>query len=727
MPQVLIISNRLPVSVKKEDGQLRYSASVGGLATGLSSFVSGRRNKWIGWPGIASDELSDKDRKAITRELAKSNCIPVFLSQKQIDDFYNGYSNAILWPMFHNLKPAKVSEQDYRRWWRAYQTVNREFAEAALSVAQTRSQIWVHDYQLLLLPDLLRQEKPEANIGFFLHIPFPDDKTFGQIAEHTKLLQGVLGAGLVGFHTTGYVRNFLANCQAYTKASVGTDQVVNGSHITRVANFPMGIDYDKYATASKTKAVRAAMRKYQKRYKGRRVIVAVDRLDPTKGLVERLKAYRDFLAANPKQHGKVVFSMVAAPSRTEIDAYKNLKQKLDKLAVEINETYGTDKWQPLDYMNISLPFEEVTALFKIADVAFIAPLKDGMNLVAKEYVASRQKNGVLILSETAGAAEELRDALLVNPRKPATLVNALQDALTMPKGDLKQRMNNMHQHLASNTVHTWAGNFVKAMQPPLTSGSTLARAFNARTGKQIFKHYDTALKRLIVLDYDGSLVPFTDDYRTGRSSKSLIHLLEKIAADPRNELIIISGRSIIDLESKLPGDDYTLIAEHGAAIKHAGSHDWDITKESDPKWQEDVLPLLEYYAALTPGAHVETKDHSLVWHYRESPAYYAQKYGVVLRRALKPLLKKHHLKVYQGNKILEIKNPRLTKGRALKPWLQRKHDFVLIVGDDYTDETMFAVAPAESFTVKVGRGRTLARYRISDDERIRELLKQLTD
>ena len=726
MSQVIIVSNRLPVSVKKEDGELVFYPSIGGIATGLASYADDRRNRWIGWPGIASDELTGNDRQVIVDELAKHNCSPVFLSQRQIDDFYNGYSNTVLWPLFHNLTRRAAPDTETRgRWWRTYRSINEQYAAAALNLAETGTRVWVHDYQLLLVPELLRAGRSDIITGFFLHIPFPAFKTFARLPEYKKLLRGMLGADVVGFHTPSYVANFLESSVAAGVAdALGTELVIEDRAV-RVADFPMGIDYEKYAAATKSKAVKEAVRRYRKRYKRLKVIVAVDRLDPTKGLVERLRAYATLLERNPRLRGKVVFSMVAAPSRTDIPAYQQLTKRLASLVGEINTAYGSPKWQPVDYMNFTQPFEEVTALFQIADVAFIAPLRDGMNLAAKEFVASKHKSGVLILSETAGAAEELQDALLVNPKRPETLVDALEQALKMRKRELRVRLRRMQQQLATNTVQEWAHEFVSTLQQPVPGTPVIVRTLKGKLELALLNDWRQAKKRLLLLDYDGSLVPFTEDYKAARPPKALIQLLETLSADQATDLVLISGRSAEDLQAWFGHLPINLVAEHGATVKSARGKSWQTIEKVDTQWKKLLQPVLEKYAGLAPGAIVEVKPHSLVWHYRAASPYYAQKYAVILKRVLKPALKKYGLELLQGNKVLEIKNPRITKGMAAQRWLRRDYGFILAIGDDITDEDLFSALPLAAHSIRVGHGRTGAHYRLASSKETVNLLKKL--
>jgi len=726
MSQVIIVSNRLPISVKKVNAKFVYSPSLGGLATGLSSYVNDQGNIWIGWPGIASDELSENDKQQIATKLGKRNCYPVFLSQKQIDEYYNGYSNSVLWPLFHNLPGQHISPDRKSSWWQTYRKVNQHFAEVIINLAQPKNQIWIHDYQLLLLPLLLRSEQTVSNIGFFLHIPFPDAIALSSLTESKKLLNGMLGANLIGFHTTNYVHNFLDYCKIMNLGSVSDSIITLPSHTVQVSEFPMGIDYQKYAQASKTKEVKQAAKRFKKRYRGRKLIVSVDRLDPTKGLIERLIAYSEYLKRNPKQHGKVVFAMVAAPSRTEITVYKKLTKRLQELSSEINRSYGTFAWQPVDYIDTPQSFENVAALFRIADVAFIVPLRDGMNLVAKEFIASSKRRGVLILSETAGAAEELQDALLVDPGRPESLVEALEQAMSMHKRELRARLKHMKKDLSINTVHRWAKTFVETMQKPIPGTPHWTRSLNKRLSGQLYADFHKAKKRLLLLDYDGTLVPFSAHHLDAKPPKVLIRLLEQLSADPKNELVLSSGRSAENLQDWFGAIPINLVAEHGAIIKKSHNKNWHEVEKSNTNWKNIILPTLKRYTGLTPGARIEIKQNSLAWHYRAAKPYQAQKYAVIIRRTLGPFLKTYGLELLQGNKVLEIKNPRISKASAARQWIDQDYPFVLSIGDDVTDETLFLTLPDNCYGIKVGRGRTAARFRVASNKEAITLLRKLT-
>ncbi len=724
MGNLIIVSNRLPVGVKRVDGKLEFFPTVGGLATGLSSYAAKGNSKWIGWPGIAADDLSEQDKKLIARELKKYKCYPVHLTQKQLELYYNDYSNSVIWPLFHNME---VRHGNTAASWKAYQEVNTLFAEEIIALSQPGSTIWVHDYHLLLLPGLLRLERPTDHIGFFLHIPFPGPELFTPLKHASELAQGMLGADLVGFHTTSYAEAFLEDCRQLGLGIVEPRKVALPDRVVRVTNFPISIDYGKFARATKQRAVKRERRKMAWKYRGKKVIITVDRLDPTKGLAGRLEAYEKFLARNPALHKKVVLVMVAVPTRSDILEYKELKERVDKLVARINKKFGAATWEPVEYHYESWPFERLAALYQRADVAFIAPLRDGMNLVAKEYIASRPKHdGVLILSETAGAAEELKDAVLVNPAQPATLVNGLQQALSMPRGELKRRTRTMQRHLEEFTVQAWADSFMNNLQKPVTPRPILTKHLNATRTKEIVFTYHQTQKRLILLDYDGVLRPFMKDPSEARPSLQVLKLLKRLGSEPRNEVVIISGRSKTELQSWFGTLPVALAAEHGALFRRKGGTNWHKTAGLTSKaWRGEVLPILEYYADLTPGALVERKEWSLVWHYRAAGAYYAQKHLVALRRLLKPVAAQYDLVIKEGNKVFEIHPSIISKGRVAQEWLIHDHDFILCLGDDATDEDMFAVLPPEAYSVKVGRGPTKASLRAKDVDDVLSFLSKL--
>jgi trehalose 6-phosphate synthase/phosphatase len=722
MTELIIVSNRLPVSVRKTDQGVEVYPSSGGLATGMSGYTKRRGTKWIGWPGVTSDTLSVADREEIARKLKKYRCYPVFLTQKQVDGYYNGYSNSVLWPWFHDL-PVRTENE---RSWQAYQAVNRYFAEAVLRLSKPRGTIWIHDYQLFLLPQMLRAERPRDHIGFFLHIPFPAPKVFTMNKHAASLLGGMLGADLVGFHTNFYSKNFLKSCQQLELGDVSGDHIVLPGRVVRAAEFPMSIDYYKFAHAARQHQVRVERSKLERQYRGKKLIVTVDRLEPAKGLVERLEAYEKLIANNRRLRGSVSMLMLAIPSRESIAEYQQLKERVEGLVKHINDTFGTEHWQPVDYLYQTVPFERLSAMYQRADVAFIAPIRDGMNLVAKEYLASQgRRGGVLVLSKTAGAAAELKQAIQVDPAQPKTLVRGLSRALSLPAPELRQRTNVMRRHLRRFTIQRWADSFMQELHRPQPVQLHRTYTLNAARQQRLLSAYRTAKRRLVLLDYDGVLHPFERTPAAAKPSRDLRELLGELGSVPGNDVVIVSGRTRLDLDDwfgKLP---VALAAEHGALFRRQGGHNWHKTSSSDRTWRHPISVIFQHYADRTPGALVERKEWSIAWHYRTTTPYQAQKHLVAIRRMLKPLAKEYGLQILEGNKVLEVRPADVYKGRIAQEWLMHNYDFVLAVGDDTTDEDMFAAVPPGGYTVKVGRGITAARFRLPNVAASVDLLGKL--
>ncbi len=721
----IIVSNRLPVSVTKVDNKLVFTASSGGLATAMSSLGSSVEQSWIGWPGISSEDLTGSDKIAITRKLKEYNCIPVFLSRDHIQKFYEGYANDTIWPLFHYFQSLATYDAQY---WKAYQAVNKLYAKAVTKHAAVTAKIWIHDYHLMLLPELIRATLPESAIGFFLHIPFPSYEIFRLLPERREIIEGLLGADLIGFHTYDYARHFTSSTLRLVghESHHGTLRV--GQRSVSVDAFPIGIDYAKFTAAINSKVVSDKIAMLDSHYQGQRIILSVDRLDYSKGIAHRLDAFEQFLRQYPQYHKKVALVMVAVPSRTEVDAYKDLRDYIEQTVSRINGIYTTIDWTPISYQFKNLPFEQVVALYAKADVALVTPLRDGMNLVAKEYVASKQKRpGVLILSELTGAVDELPEALRINPNSSQSIVNAIRKALTMPVAEQKQRLRTMQCRLNQYTVQRWANDFIEQLDSiKLKQHKVSEKILSPPHQSNIIHDFKTAAKRLVLLDYDGTLVNFVDtpDPSKAKPSPRLLQTLARLAAIPETEVCIISGRTREALESWFKRLNLTLVAEHGSWVKQDGQ--WAQEQMSFQPYKELLLPVLERYAERTPGAKIEVKNFALVWHYDTVAPELAFDRTANLKHELNTLITSTEVGVYSGRKIIEIKPRGIHKGTIADELLVSSGaDFVLCIGDDYTDEDMFKALPETAHTIKVGIKDTHARYQVARVEDAIGLLRIL--
>lgn len=722
--KLVIVSTRLPVSVSKEDGVLVFKESSGGLATGVSSATKGKVSLWIGWPGISSDLLTARDKKKITAELKKRNCQPVFLNDSDIENYYSGYCNATLWPLFHYFSSMARYEDKY---WESYVRVNSLFYRELKKVLSSNTRVWVHDYQLMLLPKLIRDKHPDALIGFFLHVPFPSYEIFRLLPERKELLKGLLGADLIGFHTYDYVRHFRSSISQALGLGNKLGHIRYHDRNVKVDAFPIGIDYKKFAKAAKNRNIKKFVWPFGITKTDNRIILAVDRADYSKGIPARLNAFELFLKQNPKYHAKVQLILVAVPSREDVKAYQNLRQTIEQKISRINGEFSTVGWTPISYRYQSLPFNEFSALYAKADVMLVTPLRDGMNLVAKEYVATHHKSdGVLILSEMAGAASELVEAIQVNPNNIQSVANAVMQALEMSSKEQKDRMKAMQKRISTYTVTKWAEDYINELELTHIIPKHTVKNLDNKTTKKLNQDYTSAKNRLILLDYDGTLKSFVASPSKSLSAPSskVRRVIKSMTDDPKNRVVIVSGRPKSTLESFFKNKGLGLVAEHGGWVFDAGS--WAKHSLTPQKWKKPVRQILERYNARTPGAIVEEKDFALVWHYRNVLPDLAYVRKEELKMDLRRQLNNDEIGVFDGSKIIEIKPKNMHKGAIISELLsQNKWDFIIAIGDDYTDEDMFRALPERSYTIKVGDDDTEARYRLRNTEEVIKLLTNL--
>ena len=449
MSKTIIVSNRLPVKITENDGEYTLSPSEGGLATGLGSIYKQNDNIWIGWPGLEVTE--DIKKEKITGQLKEQSLLPVFLSQEEISEYYEGFSNEVLWPVFHYYASTYANYKQSN--WDYYQKVNEKFKEAVLNIAEPGDTIWVHDYQLMLLPALIRKEQPDLSIGFFLHIPFPSYEMFRLIPWRAELIHGVLGADLIGFHTFDDVRHFLNASTRILPVTSSANIITEGERSIVLESFPMGIDDKKYTELPHDPEVKKDIKLIQDTFKNTKLVVTIDRLDYSKGILQRLHVFEYLLQQYPEYKEKIALYMVVVPSRDTVPQYAQLRDQIDKKVGSINGVYRTMDWTPIHYYYRSLPIELLSALYYTADVCLVTPMRDGMNLVSKEYVASRINNdGVLILSEMAGASKELIDAVIVNPNNTVEVAEAIIKAINMPLDEQRRRMVAMRQMVSKFNV-----------------------------------------------------------------------------------------------------------------------------------------------------------------------------------------------------------------------------------------------------------------------------------
>ena len=723
MSRLLIVSNRLPVSVVKTKRGLRFQSSVGGLATGLRTFYKSYDATWIGWPDIDPEEIKNEENTVKTR-LQTESCHPVFLSEEDIKDYYHGFSNNTIWPLFHYFPQNATYSEDL---WQAYKRVNKTFADTVVDLYQDDDIIWVHDYQLMLLPQLLRQRLPKAKIGFFLHIPFPSFEILRMLPWRREILEGLLGADLVGFHTYDYVSHFLDSLHNLLGYEATLGQITIADRTVKAEMFPMGIDYERYSNAPLRKKVQTEVSKFRAQLGNNKVILSIDRLDYTKGILQRLAAYSLLLERSPEHREKLVLVMVVVPSRIALEQYTLLKRQLDELVGDINSKYGTIGWTPIWYLYRTLPFNSLIALYSMADIALVTPIRDGMNLVAKEYLATKTDGkGVLILSETAGAARELGEAIIVNVNNQEEIVQALEWALAVPEEEQIEVNRIMQKRLQRYNVKRWAEEFIdRLLQTKKLQEEMGMKMLSHEARGELISDFIRSNQRLIILDYDGTLVPFSGRPEWAMPGNEVTGLLKGLAGDSRNEVILISGRIKDTMEKWFGGLGINLIAEHGALGKERDG-EWQLMESLTNKWKEEVRPILEVYVDRTPGSFVEEKEFSIAWHYRRAAPWLGQLRARELVQDLLNLTANLNLRVVESNMVVEVKSAGIDKGRAVSQWFTKKYwDFILAIGDAQTDEDIFKIIPDMGWSIKVRFGASAAKYNIASVNEVRSLLREM--
>jgi trehalose 6-phosphate synthase/phosphatase len=724
---LVVVSNRLPFTAERRPPPegARFRRSSGGLVAALEPVLTQRGGVWVGWTGVASEER-DSARGLALPPSGKLTYRAVPLSAQEVSLYYAGFANGTLWPLFHYFV---ARTQIDGATWRVYERINERFARAAAEVSDDESLVWVHDYQLLRVPHHLRRLAPRRRIAFFLHIPFPAADVFRVLPWSRVLMQGILAADLVGVHIPAYAEHFLTCAERLLGCEVDRAAGVvrfEGREVS-VQVHPISIDVAQIEALS----ARAPEDAPAPEGEPIRDILGVDRLDYTKGIYERLLAIEALLERHPEYRRQIAFTQVLVPSRERVAEYSQLKREIDETVGRINGRFSERGWSPIRYLVRSLPPPELVALYRQADVALVTPLRDGMNLVSKEYVAAQlEDDGVLILSELAGAADELQEALLVNPFDIEDVAEALHRALAMPADERRARMSALRHRVRANDVQAWVGRFLDAAE----RAAERARATVASPADAIRRVLAPWLGRrptvALFLDYDGTLTPIAPRPEDARLSEAARQTLDQAARTPNLDTVIVSGRSLADIREMVGVPALTYVGNHGFEIEGPGiSYRYDGVE----RWQAQLDAAAEDLAALgVAGARVERKGATLAYHVREVPEAERQR----AERQAAALLRRRHLRVMPGKAIVEGRPPvPWDKGRAVLHVLVHRHGAdwpsrvnALYIGDDVTDEEAFRSLEGIGRSIRVGpaaTGVSYADYSLPDPEAVLQLLRWL--
>jgi trehalose 6-phosphate synthase/phosphatase len=709
---IVVASNRLPFTFTRTGGKLERRPSPGGLVSALEPVLRRRGGTWIGWPGI---EVRAGERIETGGEPYRIH--PVLLGETDVQRYYHGFSNRTLWPLMHSLAArARFDALDFEQ----YADVNRRFAEATVSEANGVGLVWVHDYQLMLTPESIRRELPETPLAFFMHIPFPPFDIFRLLPWDRELLRALLACDLIGFHIRSYAHNFMDCAERSLGARVHHDEMLveYGDRTTRVSALPIGIEFDLFESLALAAPKQPEMQREQ-------VVLGVDRLDYTKGIPERVQAFERLLERHPEHREKVVLLQLAVPSRAQVAEYRALKRKLDEIVGRVNGRFATAGWSPIRYLYRAVSQERLCALYRDADVAVVTPLRDGMNLVAKEFIACQvDAPGVLVLSRLAGAADTMREALLVNPYDIDGTAEAIHRALTMDDEERRSRVAALRRRERRDDVYAWvdafleAGGIERAAPAPLTDSD-----FSAWLGG-FLQTYRLAL----FVDYDGTLCPLAAHPSEATLSPHMSKALAACAERDDTDIAVVSGRALEDVRSLV----------NQPALIFAGNHGLEIAGPNIPYFvHEDLVHYRQRAGELAEdlgqcaidGAWTESKGPTLTFHYRAVPENRREK----LIEEVHAIIAQHGYQPRNAHCAVEARPPiGWDKGRAVLHILRARYGpswsenvRVIYVGDDQTDEDAFRFLAGLATTFRVGSADTptAASRRLPDVNAVRALLE----
>ncbi|HVS97505.1 MAG TPA: bifunctional alpha,alpha-trehalose-phosphate synthase (UDP-forming)/trehalose-phosphatase, partial [Puia sp.] len=607
--RLLIVTGQLPLEFVEHHGRMDVTPAYGQIASSISSYLQNRANpalfRDIGWIGIAICKPLIWESLRERLPATGHDWLPVFLPVKHQQTLRQGFANTVLWPLFHYFPSyVEFTSQAYDH----YLDMNRQFATGVERFLRPGDTVWIHDYQLLPLAGMLRERFPELTIGVFLHISFPSFEIFRHLPGtwQEQILKGMLGADLVGFQTQEYAALFRNCVRSVLGAGSDGETIEYGNRLVRTSAFPLGIDYSRFdRPADDDPQLQHLTADFRQSFKEKKVIFSIDALDYTKGVLNRVEAFEHFLRENPEYLNSVVLVLVIVPSREHLSRYAERKRLIDEAVSHLNGKFGSLHWQPVFYMYRELRFDELLTLYRLCDVALLTPLRDAMNLYAKEFTASRSdEKGVLILSELDGAAEQLKEALIVNPNDIPTVGDAIRTAMQMPAEEQKRRMHLMRRSVGEQDVSNWGKDFLGALETIRSRQEEFhARYFDADSQRRLLESYRAAKKRQFFLDYDGTLMPFFIQPSLAKPGDAVLETLRRLAEDERNSICIISGRDSATLESWLGHLPVNIVAEHGAQVKYRGSN-WQNLYVPPAKWKADVIRIMNRYTEECPGAFV---------------------------------------------------------------------------------------------------------------------------
>ncbi|XP_072979954.1 alpha,alpha-trehalose-phosphate synthase [UDP-forming] 1-like [Typha angustifolia] len=680
--RLLVVANRLPVSaVRRGEDSWSLEISAGGLVSALLG-VKDVDAKWIGWAGVnVPDEVG---QRALSRALAEKRCVPVFLDEEIVHQYYNGYCNNILWPLFHYLglpqEDRLATTRSFQSQFDAYKKANQMFADVVNQHYQEGDVVWCHDYHLMFLPKCLKEYNSKMKVGWFLHTPFPSSEIHRTLPSRSELLRSVLAADLVGFHTYDYARHFVSACTRILGLEGTPEGVEDQGRLTRVAAFPIGIDSERFKRAVELPAVKEHINELTQRFAGRKVMLGVDRLDMIKGIPQKILAFEKFLEENPSWRDKVVLLQIAVPTRTDVPEYQKLTSQVHEIVGRINGRFGTLTAVPIHHLDRSLDFHALCALYAVTDVALVTSLRDGMNLVSYEFVACQgSKKGVLILSEFAGAAQSLgAGAILVNPWNITEVAASIGQALNMSSDEREKRHRHNYAHVTTHTAQDWAETFVSELNDTVVEAQLRTRQVPPLLPSETaIERYLQSKNRLLILGFNATLTESVES--SGRIGGDQIKEMELklhpdlkaslaiLCDDKQTTVVVLSGSDRSVLDDNFGEFNMWLAAENGMFLRLTDG-EWMTTmpEHLNMDWVDSVKHVFEYFTERTPRSHFEHRETSLVWNYKYADVEFGR---LQARDMLQHLwtgpISNAAVDVVQGSRSVEVRSVGVTKGAAI--------------------------------------------------------------
>lgn len=731
MSRWITVANRLPFSIDPESGEIRRSS--GGLVSALGGV---RRKCQRLWVGCAPENITGRDWPRVESFLARGeqsdwSYHPVFVDKNEYDRYYNGFSNDVLWPLLHYQSDLVIfSRPD----WDSYCAVNEKIAEEVLAISEDDDLIWVHDFHLFLLPKFIKQRRPKARVGFFLHVPFPSSELFRQLPMREEILRSVLASDLVGFHDYAYLQHFSSTVLRLLGHESEFFTIRGGQRTTRLGVFPVSIDSEFFMKQSRDESIRALTKEIKQ---PQFTFLGIDRLDYMKGIDLKLEAMRSFLRKFPHTREKVRLIQLAVPTRQGVPNYAKLAQNTARIVGEINGEFSTSTWSPIHYIHSSVPNDQLIALYRSADALLVTSKRDGMNLVALEYIAAQDEEmpGVVLLSEFTGASSTLSHAIRINPWDFDDTASKMQIAMEMPKQEKHFRMQSMQKFLRRYTATDWATRFIAKLENSETVPERVPELISSdAAGVERATGLINAFKPeriLLFLDYDGTLVPIEDSPELATLSASLREEIRSLVFRyPWLKLVIVSGRDSNFLQRQFQDLPIMLAAEHGAKYFDPEAKRWRRrVHRSRSSWYASALEIMSDYAQHVPRSQVEKKHFSIAWHYRLSPSDYAETQARKLAQELELGLANLPVSIIRGKKVIEIRSIEANKGDFVRAVFETQlpGTATLSIGDDNTDEDMFRGLRGRGLSVHVGNEESDADLALTSQTQVLSFVKELLE